>query len=149
MHKKLNVTSFQIIFYSFFGISTEIVFTAATDFKNQLLNGQISNWSLTGHTYVWMFPIYALIPILFPLGYNYIKKYALLLRLIIYAIGIFTIEFLSGWLLEMLTGKCPWEYASSLAVLGYIRLDYTPAWMLFGYILEQLHLFFTRLDLKQ
>lgn len=147
MFSKMNLRAFQVLFYSCLGIATEIVFTASVGIKNQIINGNISDFSLTGHTYVWMFPIYALIPLLFPLAYSQVQTYHLSIRLFLYALTIFTVEFISGWGLDMLTGRCPWEYSGTFSILGYIRLDYTPAWMLFGYILEQLHHFFSKLEI--
>lgn len=149
MLPKLNIKAFQILFYSCLGVATEIVFTAGVGIKNQIIAGEITDFSLTGHTYVWMFPIYAFVPFLFSLGYGFLKKYHLVIRLFLYALIIFGIEFLSGAILEMLTGKCPWEYCGPFAIMGYIRLDYTLGWMLFGFILEQFHLFFSRVELNQ
>ena len=75
------------------------------------------------------------------------KNVPIIFRLFIYAIGIYIVEFASGFLLDMLTGSCPWEYKEGLHILGYIRLDYLPAWMGFGYLLEKLVLFFQQLGL--
>jgi len=38
------------------------------------------------------------------------------------------------------TGRCPWHYDSRWAVHGYIRLDYAPFWLIFGFIIETVYL---------
>ncbi|MGB1216661.1 MAG: putative ABC transporter permease [Saprospiraceae bacterium] len=97
---------------------------------------------LEGHTYVWMAFIYALIPLLFPLGIKWFGHLNIIIRSIIYMIAIFIIEFIGGFLLDSLTGFCPWDYTGSTwSVMGYIRLDYFPAWMVFGIIVETFYKF--------
>ncbi len=130
---------FKLLFFGCFGIATEIVFVAIT---NLILNTPLWNeplWSLTGKTYVWMFPIYMLIPIIGGPLMKKVKPYALIIRLFTYAIAIFSIEFISGFLLEAITGKCPWEYTDGWHICGYIQLEFLPAWMLFAFIIEQLY----------
>ncbi len=129
---------FLIVFFICFGITTEVFFTAVYD--------TITLWpnagnKLEGHTYIWMAPIYALIPLLFPLGIKWMKGWNMFFRSIVYMLGIFVIEFISGFLLEKIIGVCPWDYTgtSPYEIMGYIRLDYTPAWMIFGIIVEQFY----------
>jgi uncharacterized membrane protein len=53
-------------------------------------------------------------------------------------LGIFTIEFLTGGLLRLITGACPWDYGSgALSVMGLIRLDYAPLWAVLGLFFEE------------
>ena len=40
---------------------------------------------------------------------------------------------------SQITGKCPWEYTTGWHIMGYIRLDFTPAWMFFSFIIERLY----------
>ena len=137
MSKKL----FYILFFCCLGMTTEIFFVAftnlfaGTSFCNEPL------WSLTGKTYVWMFPIYALIPFVGDFLFKKVQHLPLLARLLLYTLLIFIVEFVAGFTLEQITGKCPWEYTTGWHVMGYIRLDYTPAWMVFCFILEYLYLF--------
>ena len=141
MGKKL----FQLLFFACFGMTAEIFFVA---FSNLISNTPFCNeplYSLTGKTYVWMFPIYAFIPFLFKLIYNKIARFPLLLRLLIYTIIIFSVEFASGLLLKQITGKCPWEYTSGYHVCGFIQLEFTPFWMFFAFIIEYLYLFIEKL----
>lgn len=53
---------------------------------------------------------------------------------------IFTVEYLSGLVLRMLLGVCPWDYSgNTFSVNGLIRLDYAPAWFTAGLLFEKLH----------
>lgn len=133
--------AFLVLFFGCLGITCEIFMVA---FSNLIKGAQLFHepiWSLTGKSYVWMFPIYALIPILGGPIMNKCKNLPLLIRLLIYAGVIYLIEFSSGFLLEQLTGKCPWEYTSGWHLMGYIRLDYIPFWMAFAYLAELLYVY--------
>lgn len=127
----------HIIAFGCLGTTTEVWFTAFSRLFVQRSGDQSVDLSLAGHSYVWMFFIYASAALLFPIFYPRIANLALLLRLLIYTVSIFSIEYLSGWLLDATTGSCPWHYDSVWAVRGYIRLDYGPFWMAFGYIIER------------
>jgi len=131
---------FMIIFFGCFGITGEIFFTAITHAieGTSVIAGE-PIMSLTGKTYVWMFPIYALIPLFAGFLFERMRNIFWLLRIFIYALIILSVEFVTGFILEQMTGKCPWEYTSGLHIMGYIRLDYIPAWMGFAFIVEYLY----------
>ncbi len=86
-----------------------------------------------------MLPIYMLIPLVAGPFFNKLNNLPLLGRLAVYATAILVVEFISGFLLEQITGKCPWEYTTGWHIMGYIRIDYFPAWMFFAYWLELLY----------
>ena len=87
------------------------------------------NWSLKGVTGLWMVPIYGLAYFSLPI-YKLIKKQCCFVRGCIYTIGIFTIEFISGFYLKS-KKICPWSYQKSgLNINGVIRLDYAPFWFI-------------------
>ncbi len=131
---------FLVVFFICFGITTEVFFTAVYDTIQAMPN---HNWKLEGHTYIWMAPIYAIIPLTFPWMYEKMKNIHIFFRSIVYMIGIFIVEFIAGFLLEQIIGVCPWDYTgtSPYEIMGYIRLDYTPAWMIFGVIVEKFLLY--------
>lgn len=137
MKKKL----FIILFFGCFGMAMEIFFVAimALISSNTVCDQPLA--SMTGKTYVWMFPIYALIPILGGPLFSYMQKMPTWIRIPLYAIAILTVEFITGFILDKVTGKCPWEYTTGLHVMGYARIDYMPVWMLFSYAIEKLYLF--------
>lgn len=135
MPKKL----FLIIFFACFGITVEICFVAFSNLINDTPFCGEPLWSLTGKTYVWMLPIYSLIPLLAGGIYNKISHWNLGVRLCFYTLLILLVEFIAGFSLEQITGKCPWEYTTGWHFMGYIRLDYTPAWMFFAFLVEYLY----------
>ena len=112
------------------GWCMEILFTAFCSLRNRELK-------LIGQTSLWMFPIYGMAVLIQPI-YFFIKKFPVLLRGTIYAMGIFTVEFLSGSFLKK-HNLCPWDYSKSKSnINGVIRLDYTPCWMLAGLLFEKI-----------
>lgn len=119
--------------YGFIGWIAEIVFTGF----HSLLAGSLS---LTGHTYLWMFPIYGLAAFLEPV-HDRIRTVPWPVRGVIWVGAIFIIEYLTGWLLKVAIGVCPWDYTgiTPFAVEGFIRLDYFPVWFAAGMLFEQIH----------
>lgn len=144
MKKKL----FIALFFACFGLSCEICFVAFTNLINNTPFCDEPLLSLTGKTYVWMIPIYIMIPIFGDKIMIKIQKINRIYRLLIYVFIIYTIEFISAWFLEIITGTCPWKYTSGLHISGYIRLDYFPAWLLFAFIIESLYIYLNK-NLKE
>jgi uncharacterized membrane protein len=132
-----------LIFVAFgcVGITTEIFFTAIMSIFEAINAGESINWRLMGFSYIWMFPIYGLVAFLAPILLKAIAKYPLLLRLFISALVIFTVEFITGFILDKVTGRCPWEYQHGYHVMGYIQLEYLPAWMGFSFMIEKIYNF--------
>jgi len=130
---------FTAMIFACFGVTAEILFTGIKyNIVLPLLNHEKINYILAGQSYVWMIFIYGAIPFLFPLIYRRVHALHIILRIIIYASVCLLIEYICGWLLDVFTGDCPWRYTEGLHVNGYIRLDYFPAWLLFGYGVELL-----------
>ncbi len=112
------------------GWCMEIVFTSIGSCLNRDL-------TLTGHTSLWMFPIYGLAALILPL-YQKIQYFPIWLRCSLYAILIFIVEFCTGLFLTTF-GLCPWNYEDATwNIAGVIRLDYFIFWCLAGYIFEKL-----------
>ena len=108
----------------------EIIFTACHSLFCQ-------DYKLKGATSIWMFPIYGLAALIYPL-YPLLKGFPAWVRSIIYSIGFFFFEFLSGTILKR-NGICPWDYSDAKTnIKGVIRLDYAPVWMLAGLIFERI-----------
>lgn len=92
---------------------------------------------LIGQTSVWMFPIYGMAFCIRPI-YQLIKNLPTFFRGLIYSIGIFSFEYLSGSLLRK-HNLCPWDYSNAATnINGLIRLDYAPLWMAAGLLFERL-----------
>lgn len=112
------------------GWCIEIIFTGMGD----LLQG---NLHLTGHTSLWMFPIYGMAVFIIPV-HKKIHNWPVILRGTIYGLMILSGEFLTGSLLQLIQA-CPWDYTGALlAFHGIIRLDYLPFWFSLGLIYEQM-----------
>lgn len=112
------------------GWCMEIIFTSLGNF----LTG---NYTLTGHTSLWMFPIYGIAAFIYPV-YRKINFFPLWLRAALYGISILTVEFVTGYILKK-WGFCPWNYAGAYwNLLGIIRLDYFFFWCIAGLIFEKL-----------
>lgn len=129
---------FSFALYGGLGITTEVFFTAIVDLIN---SGDFSDLSLKGVSYIWMFPIYGITSIVFPIGFEILKKLNRFLRYLSYGVGILIVELIAGFALEQMTGRCPWEYQVGWHFGGYIRFDYLPLWMLFGAVIEEFHRF--------
>lgn len=105
------------------GVAAEVAFTAIAGLHSG------GGWKLAGTSYLWMFPIYAL---LYP-GFSYarprLQGRPAWARALVYAAAILAVEYLAGWALRLTTGACPWDYGDARwAVQGVIRLDYAPLW---------------------
>ncbi len=129
---------FSFVLYAGLGITTEVFFTAFVDLIN---SGNLENLAMKGHSYIWMFPIYGITSVVFPIGFEILKKWNRFLRYLIYGVVILIVELISGFLLEQTTGSCPWEYQTGWHFAGYIRFDYLPLWMVFGAMIEEFHRF--------
>jgi len=96
-----------------------------------------------------MFPIYGL-AVFLELVYKRIRCSPLIIRGIIWAGIIFFIEYLSGWILKITIGICPWDYSlySRYTLDGFIRLDYFPIWFATGLLFEKVSDFLNRLQVS-
>ncbi len=140
----------RIIAFSLFsciGITAEIFFTSIYTNVEAVMHHEPVSWALQGRSYIWMFFIYGFASLFFPFAMDKMKNVPMFFRLLVYATGIYIAEFTSGFLLEKFTGRCPWLYEEGWQIMGYIRLDYLPAWMGFSFLLEKLVVFFRGLGL--
>jgi uncharacterized membrane protein len=132
----------RFFLYGLLGWCAEVVWTAVSE----CVVGTQRDWRLRGHTSLWMFPIYGLIAPLYEPVHNALRHWPWFLRGIIYLLGIWFIEYVSGWLLRRLTGKCPWDYSHLRGHLhGLIAWEYAPVWFLFGLGLERVHDFLVQM----
>jgi hypothetical protein len=130
----------RFVLYGLGGLCGEVIFTA--------LMGSLPrrDWRLVGITYLWMFPIYGLIAPLYEPMHDWIRPLVWPARAIVWAAGFTLVEWISGWLISRLTGRCPWDYSGRRwAINPYIRWDYFPIWAAVGLALEPVHDFLVRL----
>lgn len=112
------------------GWSMEITFTALHSLQKR-------DMRLMGQTSLWMFPIYGSACLLNPL-FKLIKNFSLIMRGSIYALCIFTGEYITGRFLDK-HKLCPWNYERSRwHIRKVVRLDYFPNWFLAGLLFEHL-----------
>ena len=112
------------------GWCLEILFTSLHSLQKR-------QFTLKGHTSIWMFPIYGCASFLLPL-FKLLKNAPFYLRGSIYAVCIFIGEYISGRLLS-LKGLCPWNYRNSRwHIREVIRLDYFFNWFAAGLFFERL-----------
>lgn len=124
---------YHFIAYGFLGWIIEIVFTGIGSgiLKNDL--------KLTAGTYLWMFPIYGLAVFFEPI-HNKIRDMNWWIRGLFWTGLILIVEYISGFILKLLIGVCPWDYGgNNYSLDGLIRLDYTPFWFIAGFIFEKAH----------
>jgi uncharacterized membrane protein len=112
------------------GWCLEIVYTALGSLRRR-------EFTLKGTTSLWMFPIYGSAACLAPL-FRLLKTLPSHIRGSIYALCIFTGEYLSG---RFLTKKelCPWSYENCRwRIQNVVRLDFFPNWFFAGLLFERL-----------
>jgi hypothetical protein len=117
------------------GVAAEVLFTALTD--------RSSGRRLLGHSYLWMFPIYALLYPGFRLLLPVVGHWAWPLRGALYAALILAVELASGLALKAALGEAPWEpgyRGKPRVVAGVMNLDYFPAWALGALAFERAYL---------
>lgn len=122
--------------YGMLGWCFEIVWSAVTE----KAWGNQRDWRLEGHSYLWMFPIYGLLA---PLGepiHNALRQHPWFIRGVSYLVGIWLVEYVTGWCIRKLTGKCPWDYSMFPGnVQGLVTLEYAPVWFALGLAFEHMH----------
>jgi uncharacterized membrane protein len=130
----------RFILYGLGGWCGEIIFTAMTESLPR------RDWRLAGTSYLWMFPIYGLLAVLYEPAHDLIRTFPLLGRAVIWSFGFTAVELLTGWLIARFTGRCPWDYSGKrFAINPYIRWDFFPVWAIIGLALEPVHDFLVRL----
>ena len=134
-------TFFMIIFFVCLGMTSEVFFTAFMALYKQKAFCGKPLISMTGFTYVWMAFIYGLIPILGVLFHHNVAHWKIWFRLPFYVVLLYFTEFISGYILKLITGSCPWEYKDGWNIMGFIELQFFPFWLFFTWMVERLYIF--------
>jgi hypothetical protein len=114
------------------GVAAEVAFTALTS--------PSGGRRLAGYSYLWMFPVYALLYPGIRLSLFLIGGWAWPLRAAFYAAVIMTGELVTGLILRAALGEAPWEpeyRGKRWCALGLVRLDYFPAWAAGALVFER------------
>jgi hypothetical protein len=132
----------RFLAYGLAGWCSEIFFTGLRS------RGRDGNWRLTGHTYLWMLPIYGVAVIPFEPAHDAVRAagWPWWQRAIGWTAGIYAVEAASGELLRAVTGEVPWDYSrprgrkpAPANWRGLIRPAYAPVWFAVGLGMERLH----------
>ena len=132
----------RFVLYGLGGWCGEVLFTGLSESLPR------RDWRLLGTTYLWMFPIYGSIAVFYEPIHNLIRDLPWWGRAAIWAIGFTTVEWITGWLIACISGRCPWDYMAAgkrFAINSYIRWDFFPVWAIVGLALEPVHDFLVRL----
>lgn len=124
----------RCLLFAFIGLLIEVFFTAGS----KLLAG---NWVMSGNTSPWMMPVYGLLGVLImPIRTVLVRRgIPLPLRAVVYMIGIFVIEYVSGTIFRAF-GLVIWDYSHYAYNLhGQITLMYAPFWFTLGLAIEPLY----------
>lgn len=126
--------------YASAGVLSEVV---QTSLKSPMRD---KNLRLTGHTYLWMFPIYGSAAVLFEPAHDRLRTRPWWQRGLVWTAGIYAVEAASGAAIRRATGEVPWDYARPRGtrpvprhILGLVRPAYAPTWFAVGLGLERLH----------
>jgi hypothetical protein len=114
------------------GVAAEVVFTALTS--------PAGGRRMIGHSYLWMFPVYALLYPGFLFLLPLVGTWPWLARAALYAALIMLGELATGLVLRAALGEAPWEATyrgKRWCVLGLVRLDYFPAWAAGALVFER------------
>lgn len=132
----------RFVIYGLLGMLLEVFWTG----MHSLLSGDLN---LVSNTSIWMFFIYGFAVFLEPI-HNKIRRRNIVIRGLTWTILIFSIEFISGFILEQIIGSCPWDYRNSTrnTLKGYIRFDYFPVWFVVGIFFEKTHDFLSEKIMK-
>ncbi len=125
---------YRFVLFGLLGLVFEVFFGAVWHLKN-------GNWNMHGSSSPWMIFDYGLLGIvLMPIAKPLIQRnIPLPLRAVVYMLGIFLVEFISGWLFD-LCGLQIWSYKSlPYNLCGYIALMYVPIWYGVGLAAEFLY----------
>lgn len=127
----LSARNWLFILFGILGIFGEVLFTAITDLVKK------RSLRLQGFSFIWMFPIYGLIALLFEPVANLVAGLPWIVRGLVYMFAIYLVEYVSGALLKKLTGGHIWQYTGKYNLHGHIQLAHAPVWFCIGLLIER------------
>jgi hypothetical protein len=115
----------SFVSFGILGMIAEVAFGAAKSlFKDRA-------FELKGSTSVWMFPVYGLIAIIYPIIAMRIGVLPWYGRGAVYMLTFFVFEYIAGWILTKMK-VCPWRYPEKWSIGGLVYLPYAPIWFGLG-----------------
>jgi hypothetical protein len=121
-------------------ITLEVFWTSLLNFH------KTKDMKLKGHSYLWMFLVYALVPFAYLLVLKYFSEQSIFLRGVLYMLIFCAMEYCSGYIIRKIIGACPWDYSDKIIHLngkkikthfdGLICLEYGIIWYIYGILGE-------------
>jgi uncharacterized membrane protein len=127
----LSAKIWLFIVFGILGVFGEVVYTSLKSLIRE------KSFRLQGKSYLWMFPIYGLIALLFDPVHRLMRGWAWPLRGLGYMIVIYAVEYAAGALLQAVTGDHVWHYKGRYSLNGHIQLAHAPVWFAVGLIVER------------
>ena len=127
----LSSKTWLFIVFGILGVFGEVVYTSLKSLVKE------RSLRLQGKSYLWMFPIYGLIALLFGPVHQFMSGWAWPLRGLGYMIVIYAVEYVAGELLKRLTGDYIWHYQGRYNLHGHIKLTHAPVWFAVGLLVER------------
>jgi uncharacterized membrane protein len=122
--------------FIFIGITMEVIATSIMDFVKS------RDPRLKGETYLWMLPIYAVVPFIFYFVTTYFGESSWILKGLIYMAAFYLLELVSGLIIKALVGVSPWNYKDyRFHYKEVICLEYAPVWFIYGIVGEMYYVF--------
>ena len=125
-----------ILGFIFIGITLEIVATSIMDFI------KYRDPRLKGESYLWMLPVYAVVPYIYMFVTSTFKNYGWMMKGFIYMISFYFLELMAGLIIKRLVGVSPWNYKNyRFHFKEVICLEYAPVWFIYGVVGEMYYEF--------
>lgn len=125
-----------IIGFVFIGITMEVIATSIMDYFT------LRDPRMKGETYLWMIPIYAVVPYIYLFVTSTFTDLHLSVKGLVYMLAFYLLELIAGLIIKFLVGVSPWDYsAKRFNFKGVICLDYGIVWYIYGIIGEMYYEF--------
>ena len=99
---------------------------------------------LKGETYLWMLPVYAVVPYIYLFVTSTFKDSGWIVKGFIYMIAFYLLELMAGLIIKALVGVSPWNYKDyRFHFKEVICLEYAPVWFIYGVVGERYYEFLT------
>jgi hypothetical protein len=140
----------RALVYGLAGWCSEVLTTAVRS------RGRDGDWRLTGTTYAWMLPVYAVAAVLFEPAHDAARLGGRpwWQRGLAWTAGIYAVEAASGEALRVIAGEVPWDYSRPRGRKpepthwrGVVRPAYAPVWFAVGLGMERLHDLLDRIEI--
>jgi hypothetical protein len=136
---------FRLVFYACLGVAAEVLFTAVCARLGFRLTADLddpqarTSLRLKGHSFVWMFPIYAVGLLAFEVVHGALRAEPWLVRGLTYVAALYAVEYAAGALLVRLTGAHVWRWTGRANIGGHVDLAMAPFWLAAALGLEPVH----------